>query len=156
MPYLCWIYTGDIQQGFIGINICAVDMLKVLPHGKGEISLIAYNSDYECRFILEYLQNVLPIVKSIRFLQVKATCCNSKAKRKINIIVKGSYKLIPMPLKDFGKCFTLGVNKEVMPYGVYTYENVNMGACSSQSALDILKDADKQHFWITLKIGIVS
>ena len=33
-----------------------------------------------------------------------------------------------------------------MPYNVYTYENVNMGACSIQSALDILKDDDKQQF----------
>ena len=31
-----------------------------------------------------------------------------------------------------------------MPYNVYTYENVNLGACSIQSALDILKDDDKQ------------
>ena len=32
-----------------------------------------------------------------------------------------------------------------MPYNGYTYENVNMGACSIQSALDILKDDDTQH-----------
>ena len=49
-----------------------------------------------------------------------------------------------MPLRYVGKCFKLDVNKEVMPYGVYTYENVNMGACSIQSALDMLKDADKK------------
>ena len=34
-----------------------------------------------------------------------------------------------------------------MPYGVYTYGNVSMGACSIQSALAILKDDDaKQQF----------
>ena len=33
-----------------------------------------------------------------------------------------------------------------MPYNVYTYGNVNMGACSIQSALYILKDDDKQQF----------
>ena len=31
MPYLCWIYNDDIQQEFIGINTCAVDMLHALP-----------------------------------------------------------------------------------------------------------------------------
>ena len=51
-----------------------------------------------------------------------------------------------MPLRDFGKCFKLDVNKEIMPYGVYTYENVEMGACSIESALEILKDDDKQQF----------
>ena len=51
-----------------------------------------------------------------------------------------------MPLRDFGKCFKLDVDKKVMPYGVYTYENVTVGACTIQSALDILKDDDEQHF----------
>ena len=85
-------------------------------------------------------------LKSNRFLQVKATYYNLKAKKKMHIIVKDSYKLIPMPLRDLGKFFKLDVSKEVMPYNVYTYENVNMGACSIQSALDILKDGGKQQF----------
>ena len=52
MPYLCCIYNDDIQQEFIGINTCAVDMLNALPTDKGEILLRAHNSDYGCRFIL--------------------------------------------------------------------------------------------------------
>ena len=110
MPYLCWVYNDDIQQEFIGINTCAVDMLNALPTDKKEILLIAHNSDYDCRFILEYLQNVKPIVKGGRFLQIKATYYNPINKKKINIIVKDSYKLIPMPLRDFGKRFKLDVN----------------------------------------------
>jgi hypothetical protein len=121
-------------------------MLNSLPHDKGDLLLIAHNSDYDCRFILEYLQNVKPIVKSGRFLQIKATYYNPNTKRKIKIVIKDSYKLIPMPLKEFGKCFKLDCYKEVMPYNIYTYENVSMGACSIQSALDILKDGDKQQF----------
>ena len=71
---------------------------------------------------MEHLQNKKPIVKSNRFLQIKATYYNPTRKTNtINIIVKGSYKLIPMPLRDFGKCFNLGCHKEVMPYGVYTH-----------------------------------
>ena len=85
-------------------------------------------------------------MKSGRFLQIKATYYNPIRKNKINIIVKDSYKLIPMALREFGKCFKLDASKEVMPYNVYTYENVSMGACSIQSGLDILKDDDKQQF----------
>ena len=40
MPYPCWIYTGDTQQEFIGIDTCAVDMLNALPTDKKEILLI--------------------------------------------------------------------------------------------------------------------
>ena len=61
-----------------------------------------------------------------------------------------------MALRDFGKCFKLDVSNEVMPYNVYTCGNVTMGACSIQSALDMLKDGDKQHFYIILNSGIVS
>ena len=61
-----------------------------------------------------------------------------------------------MPLNDFVKCFNPDVSKEATPYNAYTYENVTIGACSIQSALDILKDDGKQHFQITLKNGIVS
>ena len=146
MPYLCWIYNDDIHHEFIGINTCAVDMPNALPHDKGGILLIAHNSDYGCRFILEYLQHVKPIVKSDRFLQIKATYYNPIRKKKITIIVKDSYKLIPMALREFGKCFKLDASEEVMPYNVYTYENVTVGACSIQSALDILKNDDKQQF----------
>ena len=96
-------------------------MLNALPTDKKEILLIAHNSDYDCRLILEYLQNVKPIVKSGRFLQIKATYYNPIRKKKINIIVKDSYKLIPMALKEFGNCFKLDVSKEAMPYNVYTY-----------------------------------
>ena len=80
MPHLCWIYNDDIQQEFIGINTCAVDMLNALPTDKGEILFIAHNSDYGCIFILDYLQNVKPIVKSNRFLQINSTYYNPKAK----------------------------------------------------------------------------
>ena len=36
-------------------------------------------------------------LQSNRFLQIKATGYNTKSKNNINIIVKYSYKLIPMP-----------------------------------------------------------
>ena len=51
-----------------------------------------------------------------------------------------------MALREFAKCFKLDASKEVMPYNVYTYEHVTMGARSIQSALDMLKDDDKQQF----------
>ena len=83
-------------------------------------------------------------MNSDRFVHINATYYNPKAKHNIDILVKYSYKLIQMPLIYLGKCFILDVNKDVMPYNVYTYEHVNMGACSIQSALDILNDDGKQ------------
>ena len=138
----CHIYVGfyndDIQQESIGIHTCDVDMVSALPTDRKEILLIAHNSDDDCRFILEYLQNVEPIAKkSDRSSQIKARYYNPKSKKEVNTTVTGSYKLIPMPLRDVGKCFKLDVSKEAMSYNVYTYENVSMGACRIQDALDI-------------------
>ena len=83
----------------------------------------------------------------IVLLQIKATYVDTIHKNKIRIVVKVSYKLIPLPLRDFGKCFNLGCHKEVMPYGVYTHQHVDMGACCVQDALDtILKDEDTNQF----------
>ena len=47
-----------------------------------------------------------------------------------------------MALAKFGKRFNLKCYEEVMPYNIYTYENVRMGAASIQSALDTSKDDD--------------
>ena len=68
-------------------------------------------------------------MKSVRFLQIKATCYNPKSKKKFNTIVKDPYKQISMPLRGFCKCFKLDVSKEAKPYNVHTCENVTMGAC---------------------------
>ena len=38
----------------------------------------------------------------------------------------------------------MDVSKEVMPYSMYTYEHVSMGACCIQDAIDVLKKGDKQ------------
>ena len=51
-----------------------------------------------------------------------------------------------MALAKFGKCFNLKCHKEVMPYNIYTYEHVSMGAVSIQYALGVLTDEDRQPF----------
>ena len=66
--------------------------------------------------------------------------------QKNKIVVKGSYKLIPLALREFG-CFKLDCHNEFMPYEIYTGENVSMRACRIQDAIDVLKtEGDKQQF----------
>ena len=110
MPYLCWIYNDAIQQECVGNNTCAADMLNALPIDKHRILLIAHNSDYGCIFILEYLENVKPIGTGGRFLQIKATYYNPVKRKTITITITYTYKLIPMALREFGKCFKLDVS----------------------------------------------
>ena len=61
------------------------------------------------------MQNQL--LKDVVSYKYKATYHNPIKRKKIKeITVKGNYMLIPMALRDFGKCFKLYVSKEVMPY----------------------------------------
>ena len=71
-------------------------------------------------------------------LHIQATYFNPIKRMNIKITIKDSYDLIPLALREFGKCFKSDVPKEAMPYNTYTYENVSLGACSIQSALDVL------------------
>ena len=50
-----------------------------------------------------------------------------------------------MALREFGECFKLGCHKEVMPYEFYTYDNVSMGVCCIQDAIDVLTTEDDKH-----------
>ena len=114
-------------------------MLNNLP-SKKKIMLIAHNSNYDCRFILKYLKNIEPpIDKNNRFIQIKGEFWKNNGE-KINIIIKDSCKLIPMPLSDFGKCFKLNVNKEVMPYDLYTEKNINKIYVNIDDGINIIKN----------------
>ena len=137
MPSLCWIYKDDIQQECISINTCATDMLNALPTDKNNSLLTAHSSDYDCRFILECLEILKQIVKGCRFLQIKATYYNPIKRKRIKITIKGTYKSIPVALIESGECFKLAASKEIMPYNIYTYEKINMDACSIQNASDV-------------------
>ena len=83
--------------------------------------LIAHNANYDCRFLLKYLSQEKPIVKGGRFLSIDALFYRYfDNKQPLKIRIKDSCKLIQMPLRDFGKSFKLDVQKDLMPYKVYT------------------------------------
>ena len=82
MPYLGWFYNDAIQQEFIGVGNCAIDMLNALPTDRNQMLLIAHSSGFDSRFILNCIGNVKPIVNSNRFLQIKATYDNPNQQRK--------------------------------------------------------------------------
>jgi len=145
-PYLVRFETEDNeQQEFIGSN-CAIDMLNNLPDKKN-IMLIAHNANYDCRFLLKYLSQERSIIKGGRFL---ATQCvfyrNDDKKCPIKIKIKDSCKLIPMTLKDFGKSFKLDVKKEIMPYKIYTQQNIDKVYITINEAIHHLDDKDIDQF----------
>ena len=143
-PYLVRFETEDDEQReFIGEN-CAIDMLNNLPNKK-KIMLIAHNANYDCRFLLKHLSYEKPIVKSGRFLSVDSMFYRYCDKQQpISIKIKDSCKIIQMPLKDFGKSFKLDVHKEVMPYKIYTKENIDRVYIPILEAVQHINDKDTE------------
>ena len=90
---------------------------------KEHILLIAHNANYDCRFLLRSLTKDRPPIKGGRALSCTTVYYRvGHKKQPIIIIIEDSFKIINMPLKNFGKSFKLDVEKEFMPYQLYTQE----------------------------------
>ena len=124
-PYLCCYETEDGQKGYYTGKKCARDFLDNLPQDKGDnIMLIAHNCGYDYKFLFDLLSSMKPIMKGSGLMTCDAKYYKNKVNSKQleftwNIKMKDSYKLIPEPLRKFGKMFNLKQGKEVIPYKLY-------------------------------------
>ena len=138
-PYC--VYTDQHREGFFGAE-CGKYLLDDLikKHGekpligevKGEhqsivellpnVVLIAHNAGYDFRFLIKYLHRITSIEKGTGLMTAEGIYRNYGLE--LVIKVKCSLKMINMPLKKFGKSFGLDVKKEIMPYDLYSEENV--------------------------------
>ena len=69
---------------------------------------------------------------------------NEEHKQYVNVEMKDSYEMISMPLRSFGKAFNLSVEKDVMPYDLYTEYNVEKRYIDNNEFLNALKEEDRQ------------
>lgn len=75
----------------------------------------------------------------------------SNISMKHEITLKDSLKLIPKRLADFGKCFKLDVEKEIMPYEIYNKENLENVYYSIEETLKYIKPELHQAFLNNIK-----
>ena len=127
--YLC--RCDVIKKTWVGDD-CGRDMLNELVEkyeGKG-LRLFAHNAGYDIRFIFKYLSRPSLIMRSRSLLRGNAYF------KKTPIIIQDTYAHIPMPLSGFGKTFKLDVSKEIIPYSIYTRENVEKRYITIQECLE--------------------
>ena len=86
--------------------------------------LIAHNAGYDFCFLQQYLQLESVAKRGHNLLEAKGVFNYGKGKT-IKVLLKDSYSVITMPLSKFGKCFGLEQSKEILPYNLYTKNNVN-------------------------------
>jgi len=111
--------------------------------------IMAHNLAYDIRFLLERIICTSILPKDNKILQ--ANGLRTIYGDNVKITFKDTLCLIPMPLRDFGKCFNLPMEKEVMPYGLYTQTNVKKQWCPVVEAVKVLEDSetsaeDIEHF----------
>ena len=108
------------------------------------IRLVAHNAGYDFRFILKYLDCVDSIEKGTGLMSVSARYYNYG--KVIYIQIKDSLKMINMGLGKFGSAFGLDVKKEILPYDLYSEENVKKGFIPINECLKFVNDCDKDEY----------
>jgi len=139
VPYLCCLYDGHITKTFYGSD-CGIKMLSSL---RQNTRIIAHNAGYDYRFIVKYLRQINEISKGTHLISASGVF----GSKNIRVEIKDSYNLITMPLIDFTETFNLGnVKKQIMPYSLYTQNNIKNGFVSIAEALTHVSEADKEQF----------
>lgn len=150
IPYLCRTFDGIQHSRFVGED-CALKMLKSL---KSNTRLIAHNAGYDYRFIVKHLTQNSEISRGTHLIGGSARF------GKLAIKIKDSYNLISKPLMDFNEMFKFaGEEKEVMPYSLYTKENLNKQYINIDYVLNgvdkngvrFIQDEDKDQFLNNIK-----
>ena len=153
------VYTDKHRNGFFGED-CAKQLLDDLvnkygTHKKSEmidltykhkisLKLIAHNAGYDFRFLQKHLYKVETIEKSNGIMSCKALAYNRDLV--LSIQITDSLKMINMPLKKFGKCFNLDVKKEILPYSLYTEENVEENYLDIDYCLSFVDKNDEDEY----------
>jgi hypothetical protein len=127
--YLCKIDVDDEKDSqqltkidFVGKN-AGLKMLRYVSQKYKKFRLIAHNISYDFKFIYEYLDRLRLIERGKRLLHGNAIFkCGGGYNT--NVQLQDSYALISMKLKNFSEAFGLKVEKEYMPYKMYTKDNL--------------------------------
>jgi hypothetical protein len=116
------------------------DEMKLVKKHKKHVTLIAHNAGYDFRFLLKHLFYGLSTIEKNNGLMSGKSLYYYKNKC-ISLNIRDSLKLINMPLSKFGECFNLETEKEIMPYDLYTEENVKKRYVALKDCLYEVKKA---------------
>jgi hypothetical protein len=140
------IYNEGLDETFYGSK-CAQKMFYFLAELKRPIRLLAHNAGYDIRFIYQHLCCFSMINRSKFLLRGNGRFYYAK-KQYMYVEIQDTYAIISSPLRDFGKMFQLEVEKEVMPYQLYTATNVAKRYLPVDECLSAFKDfkSDSEEF----------
>ena len=137
VPYIVCCYNSRRQDTYYGID-CGLQLLQSIDCNT---ILLAHNATYDYRFLVRYLEKNQELARGNNLIVSKSVFNGH------SIIIKDSFKLIPSALRTFPKIFNLqNMEKEVMPYTIYTEENVAERHIDISLALQHLEDHEYDTF----------
>jgi hypothetical protein len=142
-PYLVSILSSKLKKTFYG-ETCGLQMLSYLLKVGNNVRLIAHNATYDYTFLMKNLREIKKLARGSRLISLTAKFGSSS--KFIKVQIKDSYKLITTSLKKFPEIFGLKQQKEVMPYSIYTQENINKRYLPIDEVLTVISDDDKKQF----------
>ena len=155
-PYLCYYIernekdNGWISYSFIGEN-CGLYLLKHLherfaDNGDTIIKMIAHNCGYDFRTgIFKHLCCVKTIEKGKSLMCGEGKFYNF-SKNFVDLRFTDSFAIIPVGLKKFSKMFSLKCKKEILPYNLYTTENIKKQYIDVKTCLAEVKPKDHKEY----------
>ena len=113
------------------------------------VRLIAHNAGYDFRFLMKYMFSIETIEKGTGLMDAK--CLYYSNNKCVCINIRDSLKMINMPLRKFSKAFDLSVKKEILPYDLYTEENVKKNWIKIEKCLKYVKKEDQVEYMANCK-----
>ena len=139
-PFLVDLYINKKHITFEGFD-CVKNFLNYIKNIKNTI-FYAHNLRYDFGFLFneKYFKTRNVIKTGNSFKMVVGFFGGKK------IIMKDSYSVINMPLSKFGNAFGLPIEKDVMPYKIYTLKNIEKRLITLKGCLKVMEEKDHQKF----------
>ena len=120
-------------------------VFEFLERVKENSTIYFHNLKYDWQQIFDKVFIVKAVEKDKQLYKMKVNYFGK------SITFMDSYKIISEPLKNFSNMFNLNSFKDVMPYDLYTSENIGKYDVPIDEALTYIKDENKKQFIKNIK-----
>lgn len=151
IPYL--VRCSQLKKTFCGPT-CGLEMMKALSDKfpDKDLFLVAHNLGYDWRFLEKYLSNISLIERGTSLMRGSGVFRHpNKAQVEHRITVQDSYSFLSCKLSKFGEMFKLPIEKEILPYSIYTNANVDKRYLPLDIVLDNREMFNKKEFEAKLR-----
>lgn len=161
IKFLEYIYTAICKfLGNMGINFANrknetdKKLISLITNEMFDFVLLAHNITYDLQFLMKYVFHYNPLIRGSN-----KVCGGSFIYKGLKIKLKDTYAILDCKLASFKDFFKMDIKKEIMPYEIYTEENVKKNTCEIKEAIKYIKDEEDRNEFLKnieelkLKIG---